>query len=86
MPRMAAINEDLEMWIKSIEDYEKLRGLLRKKGGPFLRALRKKRGLSQRELAAILKLHYTYISKIEKGELPLSFNVIKKLSKLPERR
>ena len=39
----------------------------RNKAGSWLRELRKKRGLSQRELAACVDEYYTFISLLENG-------------------
>jgi transcriptional regulator with XRE-family HTH domain len=38
--------------------------------GPTLRELRRRAGLSQRELADRTKLDFSYISKVENGRLP----------------
>ena len=41
---------------------------LRKEGGAYLRQLREKRGLSQRELAKLVGVqYYTFISQLETG-------------------
>ena len=49
--------------------------------GKKIRELRKKKGLSQRELAQLVGIDFTYLSKIETGDLPPpSDEVIAKLA------
>jgi len=49
--------------------------------GPRLRELRKKAGMSQRELAPLVGINFTYLSKIEGGDMPPpSEKVIEKLA------
>lgn len=51
------------------------------KFGTRLRELRKKADLSQREVASLVDINYTYLSKIESGEMsPPSEKVIVKLA------
>lgn len=38
--------------------------------GIKLRELRKKAGMSQRQVASLVDINYTYLSKIEGGEIP----------------
>ena len=38
--------------------------------GPFLKKARKDTGFSQRELAALLGIDHTYLSKIENSKMP----------------
>lgn len=49
--------------------------------GKRIRELRKAKGLSQRDLARLVKIDFTYLSKIETGDLPPpSDEVISKLA------
>lgn len=41
---------------------------INKRVGQRIKALRKKKGLSQEELASRAKIHRTYMGKIERGE------------------
>lgn len=51
---------------------------IQKKFGKKIRALRNKLGISQGEMAKICKLHWTYISSVERGERNISIiNVFK---------
>lgn len=49
--------------------------------GKKLRAIRKKRGLSQEELADEAELHRTYISSVERGGRNISLLNIERLAK-----
>jgi len=49
--------------------------------GLRLRRLRKIAGLTQTELAALAKLHYTYIGAVERGERNLSLQSLGKIAK-----
>jgi transcriptional regulator with XRE-family HTH domain len=49
--------------------------------GEKVRQLRKKKGLTQEELAALSDLHPTYISGIERGKRNVSLENIQKLAK-----
>ncbi|WP_138417933.1 helix-turn-helix domain-containing protein [Aquibacillus sediminis] len=48
--------------------------------GERLRLLRKKRGLSQEELAHLSCLHPTYIGQLERGEKNATLNTIEKVT------
>lgn len=48
--------------------------------GERVRAIRKKLGLSQEELAEKANLHYTYIGGVERGERNLSLDSIEKIA------
>jgi len=53
-----------------------------KRLGDKLRTLREQRGLTLRELAEILDVHYTHLNKIELGRKRPSTEVVLKLSYL----
>ena len=53
----------------------------RKQLGVKIRALRRKRGISQEELGFKSKLHRTYIGSIERGEQNISIDNIHKIAK-----
>ncbi|MDM8526875.1 helix-turn-helix transcriptional regulator [Anaerolineales bacterium HSG24] len=52
-----------------------------KRFGEKLRALRTERGLSYRQIADILDIHFTYINKIEMGKRRPPANLIFKIAK-----
>ncbi len=45
-----------------------------------IRAMRKERGISQEELAAIAGLHRTYVGAIERGERNVSIDNVERLA------
>jgi transcriptional regulator with XRE-family HTH domain len=49
--------------------------------GNNLRKIRLGKGITQEKLAALAKLHRTYISDVERGSRNVSLNNIEKLSK-----
>ena len=49
-----------------------------------VRALRKKKGLSQKELANTCGLHRTYIGSVERGERNITLSTLEVLSKALE--
>lgn len=49
--------------------------------GAKLKELRKTKGLTQEELAAIVQVHATYIGKLEAGKCNLSIKLLFKLSR-----
>ena len=51
--------------------------------GKRVRQLRKKRGLTQEELAARTHLHTNYVSLIERGQRVVSLNTIMGSSNIP---
>lgn len=51
-------------------------------GGAVVYAARKELGMTQRELADKLGVHFTYISKLEKSVAPVSRPVLGKLARL----
>lgn len=53
---------------------------IKKKFGSSLRELRKKKLLSQEELAMKTKLHRTYIGNVERGEKNISLENIEKIA------
>lgn len=56
---------------------------LRKKAGAWIARLRKKAGLTQRELAVHLGLnYYTYISQVENGDSTLASHHYEKCAKI----
>jgi transcriptional regulator with XRE-family HTH domain len=48
--------------------------------GLQVRRYRKKKGISQEELASISELHRTYIGAIERGERNVSLNNVEKIA------
>lgn len=67
--------------IKLKAAYNSLRGLMTKEQiGKRLRELRQKKGLTQKAIAQMAGVDYTYIGKIERGEQFPSFKVILKIS------
>lgn len=54
---------------------------IKKKFGEKLRSIRKKKALSQEELAFRANLHRTYISDIERGSRNVSLENIEKIAK-----
>ena len=48
--------------------------------GLQVRRYRKKKGISQEELASISELHRTYIGAIERGERNVSINNVEKIA------
>ena len=54
---------------------------LQKSFGQFLRAERKKRGLSQAELAKLAEISTTYESQLERGENMASLDIILRIAK-----
>jgi transcriptional regulator with XRE-family HTH domain len=54
---------------------------LQKSFGEFLRAERKKRGLSQAHLAQLADISTTYESQLERGEKMASLDIILRLAK-----
>ncbi len=53
------------------------------KFGPKVRELRKKTGMSQKEVAEKVKINFTYLSKIENGTTPPpSQDTIRRLAKI----
>ncbi len=53
-----------------------------KKFGEKLQALRKERGLTLRQLAGTLEVHYTHLNKIELGQKRPSTDLVIKISRL----
>ena len=49
--------------------------------GLQVRRYRKKKGISQEELASISELHRTYIGAIERGERNVSLNNVEKIAR-----
>lgn len=54
--------------------------LLNKIFGLQVRRYRKKKGISQEELASLSELHRTYIGAIERGERNVSLNNVEKIA------
>lgn len=48
--------------------------------GLQVKRYRKKKGISQEELASLSKLHRTYIGSIERGERNVSLNNVEKIA------
>jgi len=67
--------------MSSMKTGRKTRDPLLKKFGEKIRMLRKRKGLSQEQLAAKASLHWTYISGIEQGLRNISLRNIFKISK-----
>lgn len=72
----------LKQWAGSVRAYRHMMAEARKWGGAALRNLRKELGLTQREMADLISVDFSYISKVEREHDQLSANLLLRLESL----
>jgi ribosome-binding protein aMBF1 (putative translation factor) len=76
------VNELLGRLLQADREYRAAMKAAQAHGGDIVQVARRTLGLTQRELAERIGVHYTYISKIENGASTVSKPVLAKLARL----
>lgn len=69
----------LQCYTDCAETWDKMRTQMDRDGGKALRCIRRQCGLGLKRFADKLGVHFTYLSKIENGRMPLSSGLAKKV-------
>ena len=73
-------NDLLRQLIEAERAYKTVLHLVQERGAELFRATRDERGLTQRQLAAMLGVDFSFISKVENGHLRPGKPVLRRLA------